>query len=391
MPDPERNYFRNFYHALCIVTAITLTCWCIHQYSMDEDMTDIKVKKFHETSGDLYPSISVCIVRPFLSKKLKRYDRNLTTAYYQDFLSGVYNPTEQNSLWAWEQNWEDVDYDDVSIKLGDFVTRVNIHFPTKEYNRAQSITWDVLNDTLIRDDGASSDGYGDVKFLKTYVSARLAEYKCFTFDIPFAQGKQIDSMKINIKAGSIFPYGIDSSKFFMVLAYPNQLFRALQGNKIRYHIMNLGMPTCLLIDTFIGSLEILKRREKFGKRCNEDWRHADELRLNNIITNVGCNPAHWKMKSSFANCSNHRQFWEINNQFNKMEEEIPPCRSMEKITRTAYGTDLSNRCFVSELYLGYYFNEIPSYKEINFFRAYSLQNLVGNAGKGKYIIVAELC
>ena len=62
---------------------------------------------------------------------------------------------------------------------------------------------------------------------------------------------------------------------------------------------------------------------------------------------------------------------------------MPPCRGMEKLTKTTCETDLGFRCFFDGkwLYLNFHYHQEILYKEIRLVRAYSLQGLVGNAGK----------
>ena len=48
------------FHALCIFATMGLVFWCIAEYSLDRDFTEIKFRKFQETPDDIYPSLTIC-------------------------------------------------------------------------------------------------------------------------------------------------------------------------------------------------------------------------------------------------------------------------------------------------------------------------------------------
>ena len=72
------------YHAVCLLFAVGLTSWCIHEFNLDHDVTEIKLKKYHETEEDIYPSITMCYTRPFIKRNYMKYIENLTTGEFQD-------------------------------------------------------------------------------------------------------------------------------------------------------------------------------------------------------------------------------------------------------------------------------------------------------------------
>ena len=80
-----------------------------------------------------------------------------------------------------------------------------------------------------------------------------------------------------------------------------------------------------------------------------------------------------------------------------MSDSIPPCKTIDKLTQMTYEKDeaVIPNCtalppYHNRLMLYIYFNRETMYKEIRLVRAFSLQSLIGNAGKkilhGKYQI-----
>ena len=48
------------FYALCILLGLALSLFCLYEYSLDDDLTVIKFKKFHSSKDYLYPSLAFC-------------------------------------------------------------------------------------------------------------------------------------------------------------------------------------------------------------------------------------------------------------------------------------------------------------------------------------------
>ena len=46
-----------------------LVGWCIREYSLDHDYTETTFASFHETSDDIYPSVTICDMDPMMEEK----------------------------------------------------------------------------------------------------------------------------------------------------------------------------------------------------------------------------------------------------------------------------------------------------------------------------------
>ena len=151
MAGSTKSAFTRLFHAACLISAVCLTSWCIHEYGKNEDMAEIKFRKFHSSSNDIYPSISLCSTNPFLSEQLKRHDKKLSTDKYKLFLAGLklnnlvnlLKPSSRNAKNKSPKQWIDIDYDNVSANFADFMSYFAIVL-----NDGRQMVWRKRNGTL---------------------------------------------------------------------------------------------------------------------------------------------------------------------------------------------------------------------------------------------------
>ena len=143
---------------------------------------------------------------------------------------------------------------------------------------------------------------------------------------------------------------------------------------------------CYNIKVYVGSIEVVKRRNKKEYECYEDWKNYDTWFLNQLIERVGCNPTYLKIQSQLPNCSEIHEYRSFKDEFNFKKGIPPPCKSIEKLTQTMFEQDLGVMCAFmpgsdSQLTIEVRFSRETMYKEVQLVKAYSLQSLIGNAGK----------
>ena len=73
---------------LCILTTGGLCVYWCYAYSLNEDLSVVKYKEFHETNDDVYPTMSFCLRNPFSKEALERLEINETL--YTQFLTGTF-------------------------------------------------------------------------------------------------------------------------------------------------------------------------------------------------------------------------------------------------------------------------------------------------------------
>lgn len=401
MCDANKNKLRRLtvvFRYICVICAIILTFLCIVEFALNRDVAEIKFREYHETIDDVYPSTTFCHLQPFVLEKLQEYDKNFTIDEYKSFLEGKYDiesePYESNNLNMEKNIMDEIDYDEVTFHIKDYLSRFLVVFLSNDFVNYDLISYTMQNASLAPDIQINKEEYQDLPEINYYVSARHVLYKCFTFDAPFVQGKFIKYFELDISA-SIFPDNAvhpttsTTGDYFVTFGYPNQLIRSTVRNKVIIKDPNLS-TSCFLQETIIGSIEALKRRDKSNQACNSDWMNHDQYVLKDIATRVGCNPKHWKLSLDLENCSRREQYDSITKEFNRLKTSIPPCKSIERLSQTTYETDLKSTCafippYIGKLMLKIDFHKETMYKEIALVRAYTLQNLVGNAGISRNI------
>ena len=257
------------YHVACVLTTLGLVSWCYYEYSLNEDATQIHNREFHKTADDIYPSTTICLNSPFKEEKLKEFDPDLNSTKFHLFLMG--NPPWWGSVW--NKSWIDIDYDYVTYQLEDLISSVSVEFLDNHENLYR-MSFLVQNDSLTMAYEKSGVDYADITEMNAFVSARDPYYKCFTFDVPFMQGINVNFMDININA-SIFPGGEvrpRDNNFFITFGYPHHLIQTLWKNSAFYD-KKVSASSCYHLETAIGSMEVLHSRDKLEHRCNQNWQN----------------------------------------------------------------------------------------------------------------------
>ena len=265
----KRTWMRLF-QVFCNILAFGLTCWCFHKYMKDKDVSHVNYRRFHDDSDSLYPSLTLCFNNPFLDDRLKEAGDGINITTYVPFLEGKY----------WDNRMADIDYDNVTIDLKDYLEFAEIN---------------LLNTSKFRDN-------------KFYVSMRSPRMKCFSFDIPFIRDTGVEFFIVRIK-NSIFPYGFRPpihdfypSKgrlfggFEVRLSYPHQVFRSDFANKWRWDVLDENGTLEKMQKMWVGMnfdvkhIETLKRRSKSSLPCNNNWQNDDEQILERLFEAADCKP-----------------------------------------------------------------------------------------------------
>ena len=135
----KRSIFEYVFHGICLLCTLGLTIMCIYEFNLNNDIAQINYKTFHESSDDIYPSITLCIKNPF---KLASWNHHR----YKSFISGSeqFRPDEMENL-------INIDYDEVSPQLSSFLTRVQLEFMSFDTTQYEIIRYLVNNESLVLD------------------------------------------------------------------------------------------------------------------------------------------------------------------------------------------------------------------------------------------------
>ena len=294
---------------ICFLATMGLSIYAMYRYFKDEDITLVQITKFHSSKDAIYPSISFCILPPFLEKQFEVYgDDSINMTSYTEFLNGK----------IWDERFLMVDYDNVTVSLTDNILEAD--YATHDYGP---------NNEDIR------------KNIETYhyVSFRSSKRKCFTIDAPFYENQLLISYGVKINEG-IFPdrkrHSVDdTNELYTYLHYPGQRFTA-------YHTIYYDFPfrqnksKNYYMEFHTKNIEVITRRNRIHEPCEEDWRNYDTHIMEGMMKKEGCRPPHWKTILDLPICSKPNQMKTFSRQPDTadIESAIQPCKVISQLDYT---------------------------------------------------------
>ena len=224
--------------------------------------------------------------------------------------------------------------------------------------------------------------------------------QCWTFEIP----KMEDESKIKqfrlIFNGSIFQNpqqpGIRPNNygFEVKLSYPNQVWKSrINQNQWKERDWELdqngGRQQHYTMRFDIQNVMALKRRNKHGKKCIDDWKNYDEWKFRTDIETLGCRPPSYiGFNTTLPKCANAKNLSKAFN-MTTTKNDINPCQMVEKVIFSYDEMDgiPNSDKFLEEtdednenMFQLFFRFQGDTYMKVTQTKAYDLQNLVGNAG-----------
>ena len=285
----HQKWLKYAYVIILVSATIALGIDCFNDYLKDEDVSLTEYKKFnHEDHENIYPSVTFCVEPPFIAKKLDDIFDDIDVTKYKNFLGGK----------TWDERLLRVDYDNVTVSLDDSLLGVRMNL-INDYSRIYSY-------------GHKSPKFPDDKWITKfkpnfYVSLRLWNKKCFTFDIPYIDRHFMTSYEVYLR-NNIFPSGLRPSKpgkngnFVTFFHYPGQWITAAYTNKFEWLEKDIDSPPYTM-EFRIQNVQTIKRRDKKSKRCLTDMRSYDTFITDSYIAKIGCRPLHYKTEVKKPLCT----------------------------------------------------------------------------------------
>ena len=264
------------FHCICVLATIILSSKCIYDFFLNENISLVEYRSFQEFGHSGYPSISLCILYPFLENKLRMHGSGINVTSYVMFLNGSLS----------DERMAKIDYDNVTISLSDYFD-LHSKFPF----------WIWF-----------SNGTRSVRPLNHYVSLRGDTSKCFTVDVPFIEKEVLLSFGITIK-NSIFvnevrPRNIHFSKMeglFVALHYPRQMLIA--STPWKYNWRPRRKMETYIMGFRVKAITVVNKRDQSGSSCINDRTGYDQYVRDSIVKMHGCKPSFWKSGLDIAKCS----------------------------------------------------------------------------------------
>ena len=110
------NYKVTYYvfHSVCSFATILFLSYCLYEYSLNEDISQVTFQEFHKNEKNIYPSLTVCLSSIFLEDKFVTHGQGINLSTYTEYLYGEH----------WDDRMIDVDYDNVTTKFEDYLQGV---------------------------------------------------------------------------------------------------------------------------------------------------------------------------------------------------------------------------------------------------------------------------
>ena len=299
---------------ICILATIGLSIYSMYRYSLNEDTTQVRVTTFLSSKDSIYPSLSFCILPPFLKNNFTIYeDENINLTSYQKFLKGDF----------WDDKMLKVDYDRVTIALSDNL----INGTYKTHSRKVGIVdWNV----------------------QYFVSFRSLQRKCFTIRAPTPTNGLLLHSWLKIK-NDIFPEGkiSDDQKIYTYLHYPGQRFTAYYTIKNDFDSRQNKSDNYRMVFR-VQNIDVIVRRNKMHEPCLDGEQHYDDLYIQKWTQTVGCRPYHWNFEDKNDKtpiCSNSSQMKKFLMQPDTIDVEsfTPPCKTIDQLEYIYHEEDITDQ------------------------------------------------
>ena len=313
MGDSNWKSFTIIFHCLCWLSTITFVSYWFYKFSLNEDLCIVDYKHFYESKQDVFPVLSLCLRNAFSFENISSSTTNITKIEYLQYLKGEKHKNEMST----------VNFEDISMDMSKSVVQYFIAYR----NGSEEIY--------------NSHGNKKFYFILTYSgfwSGRF--YNCYGIRIP--PDKNIKRFDLLVKQ-DFFPNGRRPIRydFFTLLHYPNQLLTAISSMKFSWP--ELETNDTYEMPFYINAVEIIKRRNKKTRSCNERWKNHDGIVLGKHIHEVGCRAPYQKLSRFERICSSademKKSVFELeSNDFT----DFVPCTSMKKIFYTYEERTLNN-------------------------------------------------
>ena len=350
------------YNVFWTLVTIGLSIYCIYEYALDKDATQVGFRSFQDTEEDNYPSISICFMWPYDTTKLAKVESKCGVSYIT--LLGII--AGEVSFDVTSCNFT---YDEITLDLNEHLFEATIYGL-----------------------GSNSKFKGHSNF---YVSYRSSEEKCFGIDIPFVEKQWISFLMLSLNVTAFWANPSNSRYFRIMSHYPNQNmvteFNSFEGLALYFSKDDKTFVRRMSYNVAVVQVDVVKRRNKLSEKCNPDWKNHDQFILNEIIREVGCQPFYLPPIPNHRICKTkkeHHAFDFITRAIkNQTHPHIKPCKKIEKIFYDSEWTyeekDMETIIPAEEMETPFYLQLVfqgNTYKIIEHVKDYTFQTLIGTVG-----------
>ena len=305
--------------ALCMIVTLGFSIQCLLKYLENEDVSKTSIHKFHQKPENRYPVTTLCFKNPFIEKKLKYYGKSVDIASYLSFLNGK----------LWSERMLSIDYDNVTVSLHDNLLGISMQ---------------LLNDGKRYMYNHVTGRQQPLGFKPDfYVNVRTEIRKCFGFEIPYVEKKQVFNFVIYIH-NNFYPKGFrtpltkfnesnpDSGGLLVYFHYPGQ-FETSYYTSIGVLNGKDNQSEPYTMKFTLKDVSVIKRRNKPNDECIEDWQNYDQIIWEDIMKKANCRPKYRNTKINLKTCSTKDEIKRYIDEKRDVDWNYlrPPCRSIQNM------------------------------------------------------------
>ena len=318
MGSIRENIFYYSCLALCMILTLGFSMQCLFKYLENEDVSKTSIQKFHQKPENRYPVTTLCFKNPFIEKKLRYYGESVDIKSYLSFLNGK----------LWSDRMLSIDYDNVTVSLHDNLLGISMQL--------QNGTMYMYNHVTGRQQPL---GFKP----NFYVNVRTEIRKCFGFEIPYVEKKQVLNFVIYIH-NDFYPKGFrtpltkfnesnpDSGGLLVYFHYPGQFETSYYTSiGVKNGKDNQSQPYTMKFT--LKDVSVINRRNKPNDECIEDWQNYDQIIWEDIMKKANCRPKYRNTTINLKTCSTKE---EIKRYIDEIKDHDwnyirPPCRSIQNM------------------------------------------------------------
>ena len=160
------NFIGLIFSIMCFLATIMLSIDCFITFMKDEDISRNDYIEYHhdDLNENIYPSVSLCVINPFLDQELEKYGHDINITSYSYFLQGLH----------WDDRMLEIDFDDVTVSMEKSLIFIKLILHERGVDGKRI---EMLYDPKKQNENNSFKP-------ELYVSFRSSVRKCLTFDIP---------------------------------------------------------------------------------------------------------------------------------------------------------------------------------------------------------------
>lgn len=289
---------KKFFQCICIfATSILVGMWiCI--YNLDNDLTIIEHRNYHDYKDDAFPVVSICFKQFFDNNVFRTYGKGITAEKYKQYLFGE----------SYDDKMAHIDFHKVTTNISDFLFRYTVGFRN----------------------GTEFPTFGNAGWKSPYYTFSWKSWgmflKCFDVEIT---DKDLYFVRMFLKR-SIFENNANTvaGEFAVLFHYPNQVIASLPTLKRQW--LTWDNHTNHVISFNVKSMDVVQQRYKpYQDNCVSDWKNYHNLTLANHLKYIGCKTPDQITNATWTICPTKEKMRQA--RINLINNQLRPCRELESI------------------------------------------------------------